>query len=63
MVSIDTLQDILEADQSWTNVAIVHCETSSGVINPVEEVGKLVQKYLPSKYKMVTTNQGGYRLG
>lgn len=47
MVSIDTVKDLLEADQSWTNVAIVHCETSSGVINPVEEVGKLVQKYLP----------------
>ena len=26
-------------------VAIVHCETSSGVINPVEKVANLVRRY------------------
>ncbi|XP_070577879.1 2-aminoethylphosphonate--pyruvate transaminase-like isoform X2 [Ptychodera flava] len=31
----------------FTNVAIVHCETSSGTFNPVTEVGALVQKYNP----------------
>eukprot|EP01137_Pigoraptor_chileana_P008089 Opistho-2@54455 len=36
-----------------TNVAIVHCETSSGVINPIEEVGKLVRKYRPDAFYFV----------
>jgi len=31
-----------------TNVAIVHSETSSGVINPVEDIGKLIKKYHPN---------------
>ena len=48
MVSIATVKEVL-ARESWTNVAIVHCETSSGVINPVVEVGKLVKQHLPGK--------------
>jgi hypothetical protein len=28
-------------------IAIVHCETSSGVINPVEEIALLARKYQP----------------
>ncbi|KAG1666199.1 2-aminoethylphosphonate--pyruvate transaminase [Nymphon striatum] len=38
----------LKADQSYTCVAIVHCETSSGVINPVESIGKLTKDLLPN---------------
>ena len=37
--------DKLAATPNVTNVAAVHCETSSGVINPVEEIGQLVQEY------------------
>ena len=48
MVSMATVEEVL-AKESWTNVAIVHCETSSGVINPVVEVGKLVKQHLPGK--------------
>jgi len=28
-------------------VAVVHCETSTGVINPIEELGKAVKQYQP----------------
>jgi 2-aminoethylphosphonate-pyruvate transaminase len=31
-------------DPAITHVAIVHCETTSGIINPVEEVGEVVAK-------------------
>ena len=31
-----------------TNVAIVHSETSSGVINPVEEIGRLIKLHHPN---------------
>nr|CAD7398837.1 unnamed protein product [Timema cristinae] len=31
----------------YTTVAVVHCETSSGVINPVEEIGRVVKRLVP----------------
>jgi 2-aminoethylphosphonate-pyruvate transaminase len=33
----------LAADSDITHVAMVHCETTTGMINPAQEVGKLVQ--------------------
>jgi len=33
---------ILAADEAITHVAVVHCETTSGVLNPIEEVGRVV---------------------
>lgn len=42
------IEDLLRANPAITNVAVVHCETSSGVINPVTEIGKLVKKVRPN---------------
>ncbi len=33
---------ILAADAQITHVVVVHCETSSGILNPVEEISKVV---------------------
>lgn len=46
-IPVHEVKRLLEKDGAWTTVAIVHCETSSGVINPVEEVGRLVHRYSP----------------
>jgi len=27
----------------------VHCETSTGIVNPVDEIGDIVKKYAPGK--------------
>ena len=35
----------LAADGAITHVALVHCETSSGVLNPVKEIGAVVKKF------------------
>ncbi len=35
----------LKQDPSITHVAIIHCETTTGVINPVEEVGEVVREF------------------
>lgn len=35
----------LEADQSITHVAVVHCETTTGMLNNVMEIGKIVKSY------------------
>jgi 2-aminoethylphosphonate-pyruvate transaminase len=34
---------VLAADSSITHVAIVHCETTTGIMNPIEEIGRIVR--------------------
>lgn len=46
-VDVFRVENILKEDKSYTMVAIVHCETSSGVFNPVVEVGKVVKAHCP----------------
>lgn len=36
---------ILNEDQAITNVTIVHCETTTGIMNPIEEIGEVVKKH------------------
>jgi 2-aminoethylphosphonate-pyruvate transaminase len=38
----EQLSRVLEADTSITHVAVVHSETSTGMINPVREIGEIV---------------------
>jgi 2-aminoethylphosphonate-pyruvate transaminase len=37
--------ELLAADAAITHVAIVHCETTSGILNPVEEVAAVVERH------------------
>ena len=39
------LEAALAADGDITHVAVVHCETTTGIINPIEVYGKIVKKY------------------
>ena len=41
-VDVDAVRSALEADPTVTNVAVVHCETTTGLLNPVEEIGRRV---------------------
>jgi 2-aminoethylphosphonate-pyruvate transaminase len=36
------VQNALESDSRITMVAAVHCETTTGIVNPVEEIGRVV---------------------
>ena len=38
------LQSMLESDPLVTHVAVVYCETTSGILNPVEEVAEVVPR-------------------
>ena len=40
-VQVDPVASKLKANE-YTHVAIIHCETSSGILNPIEEIGQLV---------------------
>ena len=39
------IEEKLASDESITNVAIVHCETTTGIVNPVKEIGAIVSKF------------------
>lgn len=36
---------ILQADEAITHVLVVHCETSSGILNPVAEIAEVVERF------------------
>ncbi len=44
-VSAAGINDALEADPSITAVAVVHCETTTGIMNPIQEIGAVVRKH------------------
>ena len=39
------LDAALQADPSITHVAVVHCETTTGIINPIDAYGKIVRQH------------------
>src|SRR5262245_10524096 len=39
------LDELLEEDSRITHVGIVHCETTTGILNPVDEVARIVSKH------------------
>jgi 2-aminoethylphosphonate-pyruvate transaminase len=43
-VSARDIERRLAADPSITHVALVHCETSTGILNPLEEIAQLVAR-------------------
>lgn len=38
-------EEILKNDPTITHIAIVHCETTTGIFNNIEEIGRLASKY------------------
>lgn len=39
------LDQVLAEDPAITHVAMVHCETTTGILNPIEAVGRIVQAH------------------
>lgn len=42
---LSKIEEVLNSNPSITHVAIVHCETTTGIINPVEAIGLLCHYY------------------
>jgi 2-aminoethylphosphonate-pyruvate transaminase len=42
---LDRLEEALAGDPAVTHVAVVHCETTTGILNPVEAIGELVARH------------------
>jgi 2-aminoethylphosphonate-pyruvate transaminase len=42
---VKEIRNILERDKDITHIAMVHCETTTGILNPIEEVSKVAKEY------------------
>lgn len=41
---VGPIADALDADPTLTHVAVVHCETTTGIVNPLRELGLMVRE-------------------
>ncbi|MGG1397220.1 2-aminoethylphosphonate--pyruvate transaminase [Bacillus salipaludis] len=44
-LDLNRLTNVLENDSKISHVAIVHCETTTGMLNPIEQVSEIVKRY------------------
>ncbi len=44
-VDVASLDDKLAADQDITHVAVIHCETTSGILNPIGDISACVARH------------------
>lgn len=42
---LEKLEQTLQQDKEITHVAVVHCETTTGMLNPIEKIAPVVKKY------------------
>ncbi len=42
---IAVIENILQTDSAITHVAVVHCETTTGIFNPIEDIGRVVKAH------------------
>ncbi len=56
------IRDILETDPAITKVAVVHCETTTGILNPLEEVAALAREYGKTLIVDAMSSFGGIKI-
>lgn len=44
-IDLKQIEDLLARDESITHVGTIHCETTTGILNPVHEVGRLASRF------------------
>ncbi|EJD6080384.1 2-aminoethylphosphonate--pyruvate transaminase [Providencia sp. CRE-3FA-0001] len=42
---IEWIEQLLQQDSQITHIAMVHCETTTGILNPIEQVAALAKQY------------------
>ncbi len=48
--NLQAIESALSTDKAITHVAVVHCETTTGIINPIKEIGVMVKKFNKSYF-------------
>lgn len=55
----DEIENILKENSELTHVIMVHCETTTGILNPIEDIAKLCEKYNKSFIVDAMSSFGG----
>lgn len=42
---IETVEETLKKHENITHMTVVHCETTTGILNPIKEIGQLAKAY------------------
>lgn len=45
IIDINSVENIILENEDITHVAFVHCETTTGILNPLEKISKTIKKY------------------
>lgn len=53
------VEKVLENDSEISYVSVVHCETTTGILNPVKEIGKIVKKHNKRYFVDAMSSFGG----
>lgn len=56
------LEKTLTADKTITGVAVVHCETTTGLINPINDIGEIVKRFDKDYFVDAMSSFGGIPL-
>lgn len=43
--NLEQIEDLLQSDNTITHIAMVHCETTTGMLNPLGDVASLAKRY------------------
>ena len=62
-VDPQAIADELEKDLAITHIAMVHCETTTGLLNPVEEIGRVARQYGKTYILDAMSSLGGMPMG
>eukprot|EP00008_Paramoeba_atlantica_P006410 CAMPEP_0201497520 /NCGR_PEP_ID=MMETSP0151_2-20130828/66103_1 /ASSEMBLY_ACC=CAM_ASM_000257 /TAXON_ID=200890 /ORGANISM="Paramoeba atlantica, Strain 621/1 / CCAP 1560/9" /LENGTH=385 /DNA_ID=CAMNT_0047888285 /DNA_START=36 /DNA_END=1193 /DNA_ORIENTATION=- len=57
-VDPEVVGSLLAQNPDITNVMVVHCETSSGMINPITEIGKVIKEHKKEIVYMIDSMSG-----
>ena len=60
IADVEKIRQALATDTAITHIALVHCETTTGLLNPIEEVGKLASEYGKVYIVDAMSSFGGY---
>lgn len=60
-LDLEKIEEILKNNEDITHIAMAHCEISSGILNSLEDISKLVKKYKKYFILDATTTFGGIK--
>jgi 2-aminoethylphosphonate-pyruvate transaminase len=59
---VDHLMDLLKQDPGITHVSVVHCETTTGMLNPISDIGAMVKCFDKVYIVDAMSSFGGIRM-